>query len=167
MELPLGASRLGVEPPDPVLRARQIAGLRCHYQNGAKPGVGDEPDTALERSLFFGRENRFQFLDHFFRLGRSHRDDGKRHALHDIDVEHRNRVEHAFDFRRRPLERDDVARIVGLHDGAFRHHRLEHTGDFGRGDKFQGNDANAVAGDGAFGRAVAGSDHAGGGLVGR
>ena len=75
--------------------------------------------------------------------------------------------EHAFDLRRRALERENVAGIVGLHDGALRHHRLQHAGDFGGGNVFQGNHANAVAGDGAVGRTVAGHDRAGGGLVGR
>ena len=75
--------------------------------------------------------------------------------------------EHAFDFRRRALEREDVARVVGLHDGALRHHRLQHASDLGRGNEFQGNDANAVAGDGAVGWTVAGCDDACGRLVGR
>ena len=75
--------------------------------------------------------------------------------------------EHAFDFRRGALERENIAGIVCLNDGALRHHRLQHAGDLGGGNVFQGNDANAVAGNGALGRTIAGRNHAGGRLVGR
>ena len=68
MKLPLGAGRLGIKPPDPGLRSGQIARLRRHDQNRAKPGICDEPDASLERPLFFGREHGLEFIDHFFRL---------------------------------------------------------------------------------------------------
>ena len=62
------------------------------------------------------------------------RHDRKRHPLHGVDVEQRDRVHHPRDILAAAGQRDQVAGVVDADDAAARRDRLEHAPDLGRGD---------------------------------